>query len=165
MYVDLAVETFDRALERAALDRSDIDVAVVTGMHTRAVSRAADKLAVATVADNLDGTVGNTGIAQPVLTLASVLETATPGQTIALVHLADGCDVVVLRTTDAVVDWQPRRSVVDQIAAGRPVPYGTFLAWRGHVSVEPPNRPGPARVSAPAAAAPTGLEVPVHRFP
>lgn len=150
-YVDLAVETFGRALERADLDATDVDVLIATGMHGRALSRATKKLGVVNPADNLDTTVGNTGVAQPFVTLASVLETAEPGQTIAMVHLADGCDVVIVRTTEHVADWTPRRSVASQVDAGSPVPYGQFLAWRGQVDVEPPNRPGPARVSASAA--------------
>ncbi|MDE0805334.1 MAG: hydroxymethylglutaryl-CoA synthase [Acidimicrobiales bacterium] len=150
-YVDLATDTFGRALDRADLEASDIDVLVATGMHGRALGRATKKLGVETVADNLDSTVGNTGVAQPFVTLASVLEAATPGQTIAMVHLADGCDVVILRTTDHVAGWSPRRSVADQVEAGSPLTYGQFLAWRGQVEVEPPNRPGPNRVSASAA--------------
>ena len=37
------------------------------------------------------------------------------------------------------------------MAGGGPVPYGKFLAWRGHLSPEPPRRPEPARPSASAA--------------
>ena len=151
IYVDLAVETFDRALTRAGLRSSDIDILVATGMHERAVGRAAAKLGVEHRAENLDDTVGNTGIAQPLLTLVSVLEAAEPGRNIAVVHLADGCDVLLLRTTDEVAEQSPRRSVASQIEAGAPIDYGQFLSWRGQVDVEPPNRPGPSRVSAPAA--------------
>lgn len=150
-YVDLATEVFGRALDRADLEPSDVDVLIATGMHGRALTRATKKFGVETIADNLDDTVGNTGIAQPFVTLASVLEDAEPGQTIAMVHLADGCDVVILRTTEHVADWSPRRTVAAQIDAGSPLPYGQFLAWRDQVEVEPPNRPGPARVSASAA--------------
>ncbi|MDZ7674464.1 MAG: OB-fold domain-containing protein [Acidimicrobiales bacterium] len=151
VYVDLATETFGRALERAGIGPDGVDVMIATGMHGRAVNRATEKLGVEQVADNLDPTVGNTGIAQPFVTLASVLESSAPGQTIALVHLADGCDVVLLRTTDAVADWTPRRPLARQLESGAPVTYGQFLSWRGQVDVEPPNRPGPNRVSAPAA--------------
>lgn len=150
-YVDLAVETFGRALERAGLSTSDVGVLVATGMHQRAVSRAAGKLGVEHVADDLSASVGNTGVAQPAITLAAALEDAEPGQLIAMVHLADGCDVVVLRTTEHVASHSPRRPISTQVDAGREIPYGTFLSWRGQVEVEPPNRPGPARVSAPAA--------------
>ena len=150
-YIDLATETFGRALDRADLESSGVDVLIATGMHGRAVARATKKLGIENVADNLDATVGNTGIAQPFVTLASVLESAEPGQTIAMVHLADGCDVVILETTEHVAGWSPRRSVAAQVEAGSPLSYGQFLAWRGQVEVEPPNRPGPNRVSASAA--------------
>lgn len=151
VYVDLAVTTFGRALDGSGLTAGDVDVLIATGMHGRAVSRAAAKLGVERIADNLDASVGNTGIAQPFVTLAAVLEAAEPGQTVAMVHLADGCDVVVLRTTGHVARWSPRRSVATQVASGGDISYGTFLSWRGRVEVEPPNRPGPSRVSAPAA--------------
>ena len=42
-------------------------------------------------------------------------------------------------------------ATADQIASGTTVSYGTFLSWRGMVSVEPPNRPLPNRPSASAA--------------
>ncbi len=150
-YVDLAVEAFGRALDRADFTAADVDVLIATGMHGRALGRATKKLGVEVVADNLDVTVGNTGVAQPFVTLAAVLESAEPGQTIAMVHLADGCDVIVLRTTEHLADWVPARSIAGQVANGSPVTYGQFLAWRRVVELEPPNRPGPARVSASAA--------------
>lgn len=150
-YVNLAFDTVGRALDAAGLAIAEIDVVIATGMHGRAVAQATKKLGFATVADNLAADVGNTGVAQPFITLAAVLDSATPNQTIALVHLADGCDVIILRTTDAVATWSAPSPVADQLAAGRALPYGTFLSWRGEVTVEPPNRPGPARVSAPAA--------------
>jgi uncharacterized OB-fold protein len=41
--------------------------------------------------------------------------------------------------------------VADQIAAGgAPLPYPTFLTWRGHLRREPPRRPDPVRPTAPA---------------
>jgi uncharacterized OB-fold protein len=67
------------------------------------------------------------------------------------VSLADGADVLLLRTTDALAGWRPSRPIAAQLGAGAPVAYGTYLAWRGYLPVEPPRRPGPARPSAPAA--------------
>jgi uncharacterized OB-fold protein len=41
--------------------------------------------------------------------------------------------------------------VADQIAAGgAPLPYPTFLTWRGQLRREPPRRPDPVRPTAPA---------------
>ncbi len=83
--------------------------------------------------------------------LTAELESASAGQVIAVVSLVDGADVWLLRTTDAITDWRPARPVAAQLEAGAPIAYGTYLAWRGLLPIEPPRRPEPARVSASAA--------------
>jgi hydroxymethylglutaryl-CoA synthase len=72
------------------------------------------------------------------------------------VVLADGADVIILRTTEAVgasqanrnaIGIAPVRSLVD---AGRDdLPYTRFLTWRGELRREPPRRPDPERPGAP----------------
>ena len=98
----------------------------------------------AKVADDLVATVGNAGAAQPALLLSSTLERATPGRVIVLLSLADGADALVFRTTDAIAHHAVHDPVADQVAAGAPVAYGKFLAWRGLLTPEPPRRPEPA---------------------
>ena len=51
--------------------------------------------------------------------LADVLDRAEPGQTIAVVTLADGCDVTLLRTTAALAAHRPSPSVQEQLATTR----------------------------------------------
>ena len=68
-----------------------------------------------------------------------------------MVALADGADVLLFRTTEALSSWTPAEPVADQIAAGADLSYGKFLSWRGMVTTEPPRRPEPQRVSASAA--------------
>ena len=80
-----------------------------------------------------------------------MLEQASPGQVLVVVSLADGADVLVFRTTEALAGWAPSETVADQIAAGADLPYGKFLSWRGMVTTEPPRRPEPQRVSSSAA--------------
>jgi hypothetical protein len=149
IYVPLAVRTYESALVAAGV--SSVDRVVVTGMHGRAVGRMRKALGVdeGSFGDDLSSTVGNTGTAQPLLLLASELESASPGQTIAVVSLADGADVLIFRRTDTEIPTH--RTVADQIANGGDVAYPRFLSWRGMITPEPPNRPEPARVSAPAA--------------
>ena len=84
--------------------------------------------------------------------LANALENAEPGQTIALVVLADGADVMILRTTPVIAKYTPARSIASQLESGAPLAYGRFLSWRGMINVEPPRRPEPARPSGTAAA-------------
>jgi hydroxymethylglutaryl-CoA synthase len=152
-YVPLAEAALTDALKQAGLTGDDVDVLVVAGTHgraTRSFAGAAGATGVARVADDLATTVGNSGTAHAGLVLADVLDRAEPGQTIALVVLADGATALLLRTTDAVADHRPVKTVAEQVAAGRPgLPYATFLTWRGFLTREPPRRPDPVGPAAP----------------
>jgi hydroxymethylglutaryl-CoA synthase len=155
-YAALGTETFARALKLAGITTDEVDRVVVTGMHGRAVSVVAKKLGVPETAltDDLSSSVGQAGAAHPLLVLSSVLESLAgedAGKHIVLVHLADGADVVVLRTTSALSEYHPARPVTAQIANAADIPYSKFLTWRGQLSPEPPRRPEPARVSSTAA--------------
>ena len=153
-YVPLVTAAWGDALRATGLGADAVDHVVVAGTHARAVRAAARKLGTRPEAlvDDLAGRVGNPGAAAPALLLTSVLESAAPGAVVALVVLADGADVLLFRTTPALADHRSARPLADQLEAGRDVPYGRFLAWRGLLPVEPPRRPEPARVSASAAA-------------
>jgi hydroxymethylglutaryl-CoA synthase len=152
-YVPLAEQAWNSALKAAGLTPDSVDRLVVTGLHARAVKASLRRLGVdpARLVDDLAATVGNTGTAHPGLLLAGALDVAGPGEVVGLVVLADGVDVLLFRTTDALAGWTRGASVADQIAAATDLPYGKFLAWRGMVTVEPPRRPEPARVSSSAA--------------
>ncbi len=153
-YVPLGRDVFARALKEAGLSAEDVDRVVVTGMHARAIKAVTAKLGVAKEApvDDLTSVVGQAGTAQPGLVLASALEsTGEPDQVIVVIHLADGADAVVLRTTAALAHWNPGRPIAAQLAAAADLPYAKFLSWRDQLSPEPPRRPEPARVSSSAA--------------
>jgi hypothetical protein len=151
-YVPLGQAAFDAALKDAGLTAEQVDRIAIAGTHARANAGLAKALAVGDrLVDDLSASVGNLGAAQPAALLAATLELATPGQVVALVVLADGADVLLFRTTDALAAHTPVRSVVEQAIGGAPVPYGTYLRWRGVLPVEPPRRPEPARPSASAA--------------
>lgn len=151
-YVPLVASTFADALATAGLAADALDHVIVTGVHTRAVRVAARAVGVAPdrIVDDLAATVGNTGAAHPGLLLAGVLERAAPGQRLALVVVADGCDVVIAETTDALGSAPPRRTLAEQVPGTRPLTsYETFLTWRGHLDREPPRRPDPKAPAAP----------------
>jgi 3-hydroxy-3-methylglutaryl CoA synthase len=151
-YVPLGEQAWNEALKAARLTAEQVDRIVVTGPHQRAVNAFARKIAAGDrLVPDLAATVGYTGAASPTLLLGAALDEATPGQVIALVSLADGADVLVFRTTDAIASFAASRPVAQQAAAGAPIPYGKYLAWRGLLPVQPPNRPEPARISASAA--------------
>jgi hydroxymethylglutaryl-CoA synthase len=158
LYVPLAREAFAAALKDAGVTEADVDHAVVTGLHVRAVRAAASGLGVrdGALAPDLMALMGNLGAAHAAVALADVLERAEPGQVIAVLSLADGADAFVLRTTDALPSAQAARreagvpSVAEQIGSGRDdLAYATFLTWRGQLRREPPRRPDPERPGAP----------------
>ncbi len=148
-YTALGEEAWERAVKATGVPAPDHLIVVST--HARAAATLAKRLAgpTTTIADTLSAAVGHTGAAHPLLVLTSVLEEhAAPGQIVALVSLADGADVLVFRVRRRPT---PARPVSAQVAAGGPIGYGKFLSWRGLLTVEPPRRPEPARVSASAA--------------
>jgi hydroxymethylglutaryl-CoA synthase len=158
LYVPLAREAFAAALKDAGLAEGDVDHAIVTGLHVRAVKAVTRGLGVreGALAPDLSGSLGNLGAAQAAVMLCDVLERAQPGQVIAVLSLADGADALVLRTSDSLTAAQRARTeagvptVAEQVAAGRDdLSYATFLTWRGQMRREPPRRPDPERPGAP----------------
>ncbi|MDP6975210.1 MAG: OB-fold domain-containing protein [Acidimicrobiales bacterium] len=149
-YAPLVDRAWADALAATGLDADGIDLAVVTGLHARATKRSGGRLGV-TVADDRSDTIGNSGAAHPALLLADVLDTAETGTVVALVVLADGCDVLLFRTTDALAAGRPAASVEAQVAGRADLDYPTYLSWRGLLEVQPPNRPAPNRPSSSAA--------------
>jgi 3-hydroxy-3-methylglutaryl CoA synthase/uncharacterized OB-fold protein len=153
-YAQLGSQVMAELLEEAAVEPAQIDRLVVTGTHGRAVKAVATRsgMKVDPTVDDLALRIGNTGAAHPLVLLAAILETAVPGELIALVGLADGAEALLLRVSEALADYRPARTVAAQVAGGGSLAYGRYLAWRGLLPVEPPRRPEPARVSASAAA-------------
>ena len=158
LYVPLAREAFAAALKDAGVTEGDVDHAIVTGLHVRAMRAAAAGLGVrdSALAPDLTASLGNLGAAHASVALADVLERAEPGQVVAVLSLADGADAFVLRTTDALPAAQAARgtagvpTVAEQVASGRDdLPYASFLTWRGQLRREPPRRPDPERPGAP----------------
>ncbi len=149
-YIALGEQAWNEALKGADLTPERVDRVIVTGTHTRANRSIASRLGTAKEAavDDLAAGVGNTGTAHAGVLLASALETAEPGQIVALVSLVDGADVLVFRTTDAIASYAPARPVATQVDSGGAIPYGRFLSWRRAVTVDPPRRPEPDRISA-----------------
>ena len=65
--------------------------------------------------------------------------------------LADGADVLLFRTTDALAAYRPARPVATQVERRRRSPTASSSRGAGMVTVEPPRRPEPDRISASAA--------------
>src|SRR6266508_627833 len=153
VYVPLAESAIVEALKSAGITASALAHVIVAGSHGRANKRAAAGLGAkaAAFADDLTGTVGNAGAAHAGLLFADALDRAQADDLIAVVTLADGCDVTLWRATAALAGRRQRTPVAKQAAGGARVAYGTFLTWRGFLKREPPRRPDPVPPAAPPA--------------
>jgi uncharacterized OB-fold protein len=151
VYLPLASAAVGEALEQAGVSAAALHHVIVAGPHGRAARGAARAIGAKpeALADDLTGVIGNTGTAHAGLLLADALDRAAADQLIAVVSLADGADVTIWRTTEALVSRRPALTVAKRIAGGAPVGYATFLTWRGQIRREPPRRPDPEPPAAP----------------
>lgn len=147
-YRPLAQRAWSAALADAGIDR--VDDVIVAGIHPRAQKQVAGLAGDAVVLDDLTTVIGNSGAAQPGVLLAHALDDAGAGRTIAVVMVADGVEVLILRTTGQ--GYRPAVPTATQVAGAGTVSYAKFLQWRDMLRIQPPNRPEPNRVSASAAA-------------
>jgi 3-hydroxy-3-methylglutaryl CoA synthase/uncharacterized OB-fold protein len=143
------------ALGQAGIDSSDH--IVVSAASTRLIGAAEKKLAAVGKANRLHG-VGYSGAADLLVNLCEILSTAASGETITAVNLADGCDVLSIHIADHTSDaFAPTN-----LGPGVAPPYLDALTWRGLLDREPPRRPEPRVVSAPAALRGTAWKHALH---
>jgi hydroxymethylglutaryl-CoA synthase len=153
VYVPLAEAAITNALKQAGVTGQSLASLIVAGAHGRANKRAAAAAGAkqGAVGDDLTASVGNTGAAHAGLLVADALDRAQADDLIAVVSLADGCDVTIWRATAALTRGRQRTPVATQAAGGGKVSYQTFLTWRGFLKREPPRRPDPQPPAAPPA--------------
>jgi 3-hydroxy-3-methylglutaryl CoA synthase/uncharacterized OB-fold protein len=147
-YLPLIEDAARRALRRAGLEQADR--VLISSPHSRAAAAAAK--AFAGRIESAPPAVGYAGAADLGIKLAAALDEADANETLLLIHAADGCDAVVLRTTAALPAGRAAEPVAAQLAAGRDIRYATFLAWRGVIERETPRRPEPDRPAGPPSA-------------
>jgi 3-hydroxy-3-methylglutaryl CoA synthase len=89
------------------------------------------------VADNLAASVGDTGIAHPLLLLAHVLETAKPGEKILLAQFGSGAQAMLFRVTGAIATFRPSTGVSGWLKRGvEEQNYTKFLAFKDQLRLE-----------------------------
>ena len=89
------------------------------------------------LSDTLSEVVGDSGAAHPLLMLANCLHTAGAGETILVVGYGQGCDAVLLRTTDALTDYPRSKGVPGFLERRREeTNYNRYLAFNGLIQQE-----------------------------
>ena len=147
-YADVVRSVAARLLEEAGLVAAD-HVVVTSG--NPGVTKRAGSLVTGTLSSTTSP-IGFSGAADPLLGLAAVLDVAGPGETVLVLSATDGCDGLLLRTTAHLSARRSTRPVAAQLEGGLPVPYPTYLSWRGLLERELPRRPEPDRPAGPPSA-------------
>ena len=123
-------------------DDRGVDVLVVATEHQRVRSALAVRPGVdaARVVTSVPG-LGCAGAADAGLLLAHALETATAGERVLLLSVADGVDALLLNITGNPADNRAP-TVADQVdSARKDLPYVTYLKWRDLLSIDAGRRP------------------------
>ncbi|MBN1375728.1 MAG: OB-fold domain-containing protein [Dehalococcoidia bacterium] len=106
-----------------------------TGAHA-ALARTLG-LAPEQVQDPLLMTVGDTGVAQPLMMLVAALEDAKPGDKIMVVSFGQGCDAFYLTVTDNITKIKDKKGMKRNLANKVPLgSYEKYLAFRKLMPVE-----------------------------
>ena len=135
-YREQVVATVEEALREAGLEASDVSALAISapGGLAGAVSKGLTKaLGVPAAGGTLESEVGFCGAAQPLLALVEALESAAAGDSIVLVALGQGIDVLVL----CVARTPAKQSLKDAIAGGlNEDNYTRYLALRDLLPLE-----------------------------
>lgn len=126
-------------LDSLDLSGADIDHAVIAAPIRRVpltLAKLAD-IRPEALADDLIGSVGDTGAAYPMLMLANVLDQSNAGDKILIASFGQGADVLVFEVTEAIKEYQKTSNVKGQISQGKPDDnYMRYLFHRGLLDIE-----------------------------
>ncbi len=126
-------------LDRAGVSARDISRLIAPVAHSAHAVAIAEALGVGAdrLADGLFASCGHSGVAHSLLMLATALDAARAGEWILLTAFGQGCDAVLLRTTDAIDAASCRGGVANQLANARVEEnYIRFLAAAGGVDID-----------------------------
>lgn len=131
-YFRIVPPVVDALLAETGVEPGAVDRFIMPSTLSRVPPAIASRLGIRAeaVADTLQAEMGESGVAHPILMLAQALERAQPGETLLVVGWGQGCDALLLRTTDRLPAFRPRRGVSGALAAGRSEEnYNRFLAF------------------------------------
>ena len=127
------------ALEKAGVSGDQIDHFVFPCTFPRIPQTIAKQCGIDPdkVRDNLAAVCGETGTAHALLMLVDALQDAEPGQKILVAGFGQGCDALVLETTDALKDLSARNGVKGSLSNRKEESnYMKYLAFNGLVELE-----------------------------
>jgi hydroxymethylglutaryl-CoA synthase len=143
-FMKVVPETVAAALKEFGMAPTNFARAVIAAQNPSLLVGAARKLGFdpkTQAIDPLWGLIGNLGAAHPMVLLAAALEQSKPGDKLLWVSYGDGCEVMALTVTDAIVEAQKKQSVTRMLNSKAMTSYQKYLRWRELVDLEPPKRP------------------------
>ncbi len=149
-YLKHPIQAVTGLMKQVKLTQKDIAKVCIYGSSGRNAATLAGmmKFAPEQVQDPLLDSVGNTGVAQPMMAFVAALEGAKPGDRILMVTYGNGSDAILFRATDKIANIKNRRAIKRHLAIKRNLEsYETYLRWRGLVPMEPSPRPPTPPVS------------------
>ena len=151
-YEPMVKDAVKQLLAKTGLTTADITTIVNYAHEDRHRTAIAAKLGFTPeqIPMGLYGEIGNTGAAAAPMLLASVLDTANPGDKILYVSYGDGCTAMLFTVTDKITSNHPTGTVAQKIAnKNSDLPYGKYLKWKDFLDCEPQRRPDQERSSLP----------------
>ena len=138
-YLKIVPAAIKATLEKLQFGPGDIQhflfAAPMRGVD-QAIAKAAG-IAPEAVVDNLAGTLGHAGTAQPLLLLSHLLERAGAKERVMLCGFGGGCDVIVLEIGDDIAAARPGSGVAGALAVRRSEDnYTRYLALSGLLDLE-----------------------------
>jgi 3-hydroxy-3-methylglutaryl CoA synthase len=138
-YLKIVPPAVEAALAQAGVNAADVRHFILPSPFKGVAAALVKKLGLASgsEADSLDENCGYTGTAHGLVMLAHTLEVAKPGELILLVGFGQGCDALVLQTTDAIKSFKPKRGVSGALAdAQSNEDYLRLLSYEGGIDLE-----------------------------
>jgi hydroxymethylglutaryl-CoA synthase len=138
-YAKIAPAAIKAALAKLGVAAADVSQFIM-GAPMRGVNEAVAKaagLSPTAVREPLAGVLGEAGTAQPLILLAQALESAKPGEILAVVGFGQGCDVLLFRATAQAAAAVRGLGVSGWLARRKPESnYIKYLAFNGHLAIE-----------------------------
>lgn len=138
-YSKIVPPAIKACLEKAKLKGSDVTHFVMPSLFGAVPKGMAKQSGIAETAvrDNLAATVGDTGVAHPLVVLVHTLEQAKPGERILVVGFGQGCDVLLLEVTEEIGKLSPRAAISGHLKRRKAeTNYMKFLAFNDQLPID-----------------------------
>lgn len=144
-YSRVVIKGISSALKNEQMVPKDFSKVALYSPNTRQLRNVAQKLGFdekSQIHDMLHAGVGDTGSAMSLMNLISAMEQASPQQNLLMASYGNGCDVCLLKTTDALGDAKNRRGIKLYLDSKSLISnYSKYLRWRELMQTQPPARP------------------------